>query len=567
MSRPQGGPALAGPSALWGKMRGEGRTAAPTTAPHLEVAAAAPSGPLPTIPRVLAKLHRPGFEPLSYAEILAAVPQIEVDLPTILKLPQSEQLQVLAELREWEQVLKQNPLRGYTPAGLKHHHFHMAVHDHDTRLIAGGNRAAKTTSAVADDLIQATPWELLPEHLWQYKRFECPFTCRVFGTDLDRQIRQVIHQKFREWTPKALFKNGSFDKSYTQKGDILQLECGCRFDFLSYEVDLNKLGGVARHRVHYDEEPPESFRSEGLFRLADFGGDELYSMTPQKGLSWPYRAIWKKRGKPPTESDPRRYWAEAIKSTDNRFVSRDELMKALAGVTNEAERKQRMDGTFAETGGQVFPNFLSRLIPRPPKEHVSGLSHLVLIDPGIRFAGLVWMGFDRDNYGLIYEALKLRDTSADQFPEYFRRVAAEWGFDPKHADYIIDPAARNRELATGVSVQGILAAMGWQTRPAQNDVNAGIQAVRRRLNDGALLVGDWLTDLHDEAVEYSFEDREDETDKVKKRNDHLMDPVRYGCMERLWTPLPKKLILPAGVTIATGPPKRRVQASVGGAMT
>lgn len=519
---------------------------------------------------MLAYRYDPDFQALRYGQMLEAVPRLQLDLSQIQVMSEPERLAVAEQMRAWTETLRANPLKGYLPASFKHFDFHQAVHGFDTRLIAGGNRAGKTTTGVVDDIIQVTPMDLLPRHLWQWKRYECPTYIRIFGTDLERQIKTVIHEKFKEWTPKALFKKGSFDESYTSKGETLHLECGCRVDFLSYEVGLNKLGGVPRHRVHYDEEPPKAFRPEGLMRLVDFGGDELFSMTPQMGLTWTYRDVWKHRFKTPDDyEDPeffRSVWARAIATYDNRNVTESEVKKALAGVTNAQERKQRLAGIFAELGGAIFPKFMSRLVRRFSRERLQGQTIICGIDPGIRWAGLVWVAFDRDNNAVVFAAKKLVNAHAGMYPAEFERVAREWGFDPKRIQYVIDPAGRNRELGTGKSVQSILNELGWHPTPGQNDVHAGLQEVNRRLDVGSLLIGDWLHDLHDEAIEYAWEDREDEVDQVKKRNDHLLDPLRYVCMERPFLPRASKLWIPPGADVARPPAPRRPAGSVMGAM-
>ena len=60
-----------------------------------------------------------------------------------------------------------------------------------------------------------------------------------------------------------------------------------------FEQDLDKFGGTAKHRIHYDEEPPRNIRQEGKMRLLDYeGADELFTMTPFSGMGWMFDEIW-----------------------------------------------------------------------------------------------------------------------------------------------------------------------------------------------------------------------------------------------------------------------------------
>src|SRR6185436_13836292 len=76
---------------------------------------------------------------------------------------------------------------------------------------------------------------------------------------------------------------------------ILQFANGSWWQFMTFEQDLDKFGGAALHRVHYDEEPPEQVRKENRMRLMDYGGDELFTMTPLQGIGWTYNEIWMRR--------------------------------------------------------------------------------------------------------------------------------------------------------------------------------------------------------------------------------------------------------------------------------
>jgi hypothetical protein len=84
----------------------------------------------------------------------------------------------------------------------------------------------------------------------------------------------VIFQKLREWVPRTQLVGGSWDKAYDKQRRLLRFENGSRFEFMTLRAGAGQVLGAARHRVHYDEEPPEEIRQECQMRLIDYGGDE-----------------------------------------------------------------------------------------------------------------------------------------------------------------------------------------------------------------------------------------------------------------------------------------------------
>jgi phage terminase large subunit-like protein len=112
--------------------------------------------------------------------------------------------------------------------------------------------------------------------------------------DFTATMEGVVYQKLREWAPRAQLVGDSWSKAYDKQNRILRFKNGSWFQFMTYEQDLDKFGGAALHRIHYDEEPPESIRKECLMRLIDYGGEELFTMTPLMGMTWMFDAIWEK---------------------------------------------------------------------------------------------------------------------------------------------------------------------------------------------------------------------------------------------------------------------------------
>ena len=201
-----------------------------------------------------------------------------------------------AERKEAEKLLAElqakyvaNPLLRYEPHP-KQQEFHRAKTY--IKAFLGGNRSGKTTAGIVDDIIQAVDVDVLPDHLREYKKFDPPFHCRIVCPS-EKIMESIVFQKLREWMPRGQLIGGEWGKAFSKSQRTLTLKNGSYFDFLTYEQDVDKHGGAAKHRIHYDEVPPQAVWNEGKMRLADYeGADALFTMTPLDGLNWAYEELW-----------------------------------------------------------------------------------------------------------------------------------------------------------------------------------------------------------------------------------------------------------------------------------
>lgn len=468
----------------------------------------------------------------------------------IAALPPGDQLRAQQLLEAFQARRLHNPLEAYVPHP-KQVDLHAGVHNNRMRLFAGGNRAGKTTAGILDDIIQAAPAELVPEHLRPFKRFECPFYCRIMAPDFVSTMQPVIHQKLREWLPKDMLKGGSFDATYSKHDRTLRMECGCRFDFMTFEQSIDKFGGAALHRCHYDEEPPEDIRKECLMRLIDFGGDELFTMTPLMGMSWMFDGVWGRRHEDGIH-------VVVCDMDENPHLDEETKRAALDGLSEE-EKQARKEGNFVHFGGLVYPKWRDWKTPAIKSDQLEGCDVVVGIDPGIRFTGVVWVAFDQDNRAVCFAAEKLTNATPEVVAEKIRSVNRGWGLGGDHAEplYVIDPSARNRSLVNAQAVEGEYAACGIYTMHGQNDREAGVMNVRRRGEQGSFKWCGDLIDLTFEADRYRINDRPDGGFDVIKEHDHLLDALRYALMSRPWGPSVKpKPAAHRDPEVAWAPPKR-----------
>jgi phage terminase large subunit-like protein len=467
---------------------------------------------------------------------------LKIDAEAIAKLPPERQEEVGKLLEAYEQKLKANPLLGYEPhpKQVEFHKSHSSL-----KCFFGGNRSGKTTAGILDDLIQAVDRDCLPEHLASYKRWEPPFHCRIVVPDFTSTMEGVIFQKLREWSPKDQLVGDRFDKAYEKTLRKLHFKNGSTFDFLTFEQDLDKFGGAAKHRIHYDEEPPRNIRRESMMRLIDFGGDELLTMTPLQGMSWTFDEIW--------EPWVKRQLVDStivlVDMDDNPHLDANTKRRALAGLSKE-ERQARKSGRFVHFAGMIYEEFSrsAHVIPERDPGVPADARVYVGIDPGMRhMAAVIWAYLTPEDTMVVFDELALQGHTVKQVCEAIKLV------NHKHSNekgpllpnwYVIDPSARNIMHQTGRSDQMEFTDNGIVTILGQNAVTAGINRVKERLQTHRLLITANCQNLIDEFRKYRWSSpsraQDDPKEKPVKVDDHLLDALRYVVASRPITPLPEE---------------------------
>jgi len=472
---------------------------------------------------------------------------IEVDDPAILEDPEVKKL-----LQEAVESLDRNPLQRYFPHG-KQRPFH--ENPLKCRVYLGGTRAGKSTAGVCDDLIQLCDREIVPEHLLPWKIWEPPFLCRIVTPDYGHSFASVL-ETFRKWTPESQLKGGSWEKAFREKDHILHFANGSLVDFLTLEQEVNKFGGVTRHRIHYDEEPKgdkgEEIRWQGAMRLAEVNGDELFTYSPIHGLGWTHDEFEDKKG----PEVAKEVWLNeeliVVRASiyDNPHLSKEGIASALEKIP-EAVRASYESGNYTHFKGLVYPDFDPEIHVIDEKEidedFVKGLEQIDGIDPGYKTTAVLFAGWDRDNVLTIYDELGRHGTPAtipENVAEDIRATRNRWGLPERPKYCLIDPAGRSHELTSGERVDWAYKRAGIKVLPAQNERESGVFEVMRRMEhrdeDGEpfplLRISSRCKELLREIPRYRLNPKEDGTFDVVKKDDHFVDVMRYLAMARPTAP-------------------------------
>ena len=444
------------------------------------------------------------------------------------------QRQRLAELRR---VFQENPLERYnTPALPKVHKKQLEFHAATTRIkgIIAGNRCGKTIGCKVDDLIQAVDGSAVPEHLQQYKRWEPPFTCWL-GAPKYEKHRDTIIPILRKFCPKDQLLGGSFDKAFNGQNWHLRFKNGSQFFFKTYDQDVDAWASAEINRVDWDEEPEGEhglkIRSEAAARRVSTNGDEILGMTPLFGLSWVHDKIWERRDDPGIT-------VIHMAMEDNPWLTPAAIREFGEELTPE-EREARMGGRFVHFAGLVYPELKdTHFVDAPSPGHIKMQDIVVGIDPGIRTSGITFSAFDRDNSMLVFDELYLHNEDAipERAAEVIKAKLEEWGIPLARVKVLIDPSARNRSLVDADRVQAAYWRAGIKCYAAQNDVEAGVFEVKRRLETDLLRISNDCPMTKWELRRYRIDPKADGTFAVVKADDHLCDPLRYTAISRPLSP-------------------------------
>lgn len=402
-----------------------------------------------------------------------------------------------------------------------------------------GNRFGKTTAMVVWSIIQHTPDELVPERLRAFKRAKSKVVQGRYMLPSEEALEDTILPVFKLWCPKSILRGGAWEKSYRKApGNTIHFADGGKLSFHTYKQDAAMLAGWSGDYVLWDEPPPEShWREGGPIRVMDRNGCHRFGMTPVNmqggGIGWVKRKIFDRGNPNHPEHNPN---IRIVRASiwDNPDYSKEQIEQTLSEYP-EDERQAREFGDFIHFGGMIYPGGFEGILRKPiDASRVEGTDIVVGIDPGVKNAAFVWVSFDRDNIALVFDELLLQEKTVLDYARAIRQINSKWGVNPL---YVIDPSARNRHGINLEDIQGELLRLGIPTINGYNPVQAGVQNLRRRIQEKGLFVTENCQGLRGEADEYRMEDRPDGEFKVVKENDHRLDALRYAVMSRPWTPV------------------------------
>lgn len=347
------------------------------------------------------------------------------------------------------------------------------------RYVSGGNRGGKTDAEVVEAIWWATnthPYLARPL-AWG----DGPLQLRFVVVDVAKGIEQIMLPKFKRWMTGSMLVDGSWDKSWDSKNSILTFSNGSTIDFLTHGMELDKFGGVPRHIIFFDEEPPQHIFNESLMRLLDYRGWWVIAATPVHGMGWTFDLLWE-----PALNNPDGEVATFVLSADqNPYIetSNDDMDFYMIGMDKQ-ERDVREHGSFVARSGLVFPNFSKNIeqyvidpfIP-PKKWEWYSSTDFGINNP----TAWLWHAVSPEGDIVTFAEHYKSDMNVPQHSAVVRMREAAWGREPDIR--VGDPAGNQRSAVTGTSVITEYALRGLyiSTEMIPHEVMIGIEKMQQYL--------------------------------------------------------------------------------------
>lgn len=214
--------------------------------------------------------------------------------------------------------------------------------------------------------------------------------------------------------------------------------------------------------------------------------------------------------------------------------------QARKGMPESSWQKEYEIDWFALSGELIYPEFDRNIHVIDPFVIPDDWNRYMAIDPGLRNpTAALWAAVDKEDNLFLYDEYYVREKTIQ---EHCKAIKLK----ENRIDVIrlMDPASAGRNMINKQSARDEYAKFGIFARPADNDVEVGVDRVKRYLmKDEAtceprLFFFRTLHNTINEITNYRWEEltesqaeKKDAPEKPVKRNDHLMDCLRYIIMD------------------------------------
>lgn len=247
-----------------------------------------------------------------------------------------------------------------------------------------------------------------------------------------------------------------------------------------------------------------------LGRILDSKGTILMTTTP-RGMNWLYDEVHQNLGK-----DPR--MAEVHSTTsENPYLDPVDI-EHLRGQYSTQFAKQELGAEFVAFDGLVYPTFdPSKHIVDPITRFPEGAEVITGIDAGYSDPFVcLWVIKSGNKYYLAdeyYRPMQTMESHAANIKRGYleKKCIRRW----------MDPSA--------AQAQADLAALGINTYPAKNDIQAGINAVSRCFEENRLFISRTCVATLKEIGQYAYPDKgsKNKGEVPIDAWNHAMDALRY----------------------------------------
>jgi phage terminase large subunit-like protein len=451
-----------------------------------------------------------------------------------------------------------------TPYGIeeleKHREFFAAGKKYRQRYFSAANRVGKTVGGAYEVVLHATGQ--YPDW-WEGRRFDGPTEILVAGKSSDT-TRDIIQKELLG--PQGSYGSGMIPRdciisTRARSGvaggvgliNLRHISGGqSEILFRSYDQGRTAFEGLKRHVVWLDELPDEELFGEAFVRTSVYEGMIFVTATAKQGLtplvlSFYNNADWLPKGAElPTivklVREQKAMQKEEERDEDGLVKKKAEHEKAAKAVIvagwndapwlSEDNKQQMLEATpphqreAASTGlpgiggGTVFTVPLQEVVVKdfPIPSH---WKHVVGMDVGWNNTGAVRVVENPDT-GQCYVIAEHKRGEVE--PAVHASKIKAWG---EWLPVEIDPASKGRNQNDGKQLFNIYRKEGLRLIEADNAVEAGITKLYQMFSNGTLKFFMSCIECQKEFCTYT---RNADTGKIVKKNDHLIDALRYAVM-------------------------------------
>lgn len=364
----------------------------------------------------------------------------------------------------------------------------------------------------------------------------------------------LANKKLAKWAPPLIpasyiAEGGiSWEKRGEQIPSLVRMKNGWEISFFTALGECQQ--GSDIDLAWMDEEIPNpEWYVELSARLIRRGGKFIWSATPQAGseqLFDLHKAAEEQKSweKPITEE----YF---FSLRDNPYISKKDKDLFATKLQNEEDYRVRVLGEFAIVSFRVFPEFDSYIHGCDPFHVPNNWTRYMVVDPGrqvcaVLFAAVPPPSEERAGHVYLYDQLYIKRCSAMKFATGVMHKSR----DQQFYAYIIDAhEGRKAQTGSGITIETAYSeALAKEKLSSQttgngfvwgsDDREGGVEAIRKMLeisNKGKpvlQVMREKLTDLEWELERYRYARKRTAngyilTDVPEKKNDHLIDCLRY----------------------------------------
>lgn len=410
------------------------------------------------------------------------------------------------------------------------------------KAIIAANRAGKSEAHVIQVARRALgqdphrPDFPVPNHGW------------VISVSNEAQ-REILQPKFERYLPAAYLQNIVYRQR--RVWDQLILPNGSIIGFKSCEMDRKVFQGAALHYASFDEEPEEDIFEEVMTRLTDYKGDAWLTFTPVNGMTWTYDKFVDPDTKiKDVEIFQASMWDNA--KSNGGHLDDEEVKRYEENIKDPIMRRIRVYGEYHSQVGRIYKSFDRKIhgIDSLPRNLLTAEGHIasqfdtyVRIDTGRRFAATFYVV---DYFGNIYlfdeffDESDGREGTIGSRARTIRNMCTKWDINP---EFKVDPSS---QFVIDLSEAGISANL------ADSDVMKGIDAVQEYMafnekrTKGPTFLNPKFYAVVPRCPRFLFEIQRyswdtpaasgsaagEKKNQPRKKDDHVMDTVRYMCVDK-----------------------------------